>query len=252
MIVIDIKEWRPVIYRDIKPDMYMVSNFGDLYNRKTKKHLHPWKGKNGYRYGSLMTTSGTVKHVGIHVLVAEMFIAKPTHDSPIVPNHLDFNRENNYVGNLEWTTYAENNRWNFIHGHIAYGEDSAAAKTTDKVVHEICRLLESGHSNQEIINMLNLEPRSYGSALVTAIRTGKRWKHISSKYDIKVKNSLRKTDSVLVDQICKLLERGYSVRDMRQVLGISNTNEEKARFKKLVWFIRTRQCYKDISCKYAW
>lgn len=35
--------WRVVKYRDIKDDMYAVSNYDGLQNIKTGKMLHPWR-----------------------------------------------------------------------------------------------------------------------------------------------------------------------------------------------------------------
>lgn len=38
--------WKIIDYKNIKSDMYSVSNYGNIKNIKTDQMLHPWKGKN--------------------------------------------------------------------------------------------------------------------------------------------------------------------------------------------------------------
>lgn len=248
--------WKVIDYKNIKSDMYSVSNYGNIKNIKTNQMLNPWKGKNGYLYVSLMTTDNTVFKISMHVLVAIYFVKIPKRlaklNEPLVPNHDDFDRTNNYYKNLTWMTYAMNNEWNRIHDHWKIGENAPNAKIDDDQVHRICKLMESGYLNKDIVKLLGLPKNNYTKSLLTRIRTGKEWKSISSQYNIINKNTLRKNDDKFVDDICKLIEKGYAVRDMRKILEISDSTEDKQRFKKLVWAIRKRKSYRDISEKYSW
>ena len=61
---------------------------------------------NGYAYVSLRK-NGKRKHFYVHRLVAEVFLGKPGNNGSVV-DHLDHNRRNNAVGNLEWVTQKEN------------------------------------------------------------------------------------------------------------------------------------------------
>ena len=257
MIITEDKEkWVKIKYSKIKPNMYSISSHGNVYNNFTMKYLHPWKNNNGYLYVSLMCTDNTVMRVGVHNLVAMNFVQIPkcliNLKEPIVPNHNDFNRENNHYKNLQWMTYAMNNEWNRIHGHYKCCEDAPNSRVSNETVHMICKLMVDGFSNKDIRKILNMENTTYYNALLTRIRTGREWKEIVDKYQIEVKNTLRKNSNEFVESICKLLEQGYEIKDMRKILNIPDTQEDKDRFKKLVWFIRTRKCYKDISCNYKW
>lgn len=61
---------------------------------------------NGYAYVSLRDNGKRVNYY-VHRLVAETFIGKPEESNSVV-DHLDHDRRNNAVGNLEWVTQKEN------------------------------------------------------------------------------------------------------------------------------------------------
>lgn len=85
---------------------YLIYNDGKVYSTHTKKFL---KGDNvaGYLQYTL-SIEGREKKYKAHRLVAMMFIPNP-HDYPVV-NHIDGNKLNNNVENLEWCTYYHNNK----------------------------------------------------------------------------------------------------------------------------------------------
>lgn len=89
------------IYNDIDLTKYKISNFGTILNKK------------GFRIQTLLTYDGyevtTLKNCFIrcHRLVAKQFLPYPLPEQNMV-NHIDENKSNNYVGNLEWTTNSEN------------------------------------------------------------------------------------------------------------------------------------------------
>ena len=109
---------KPISDEEFKPvcgfeRCYMVSNYGNLIS------LHPEHygeyldfggvGKDGTGYKSIMLYDGEHrKSMSLHRLVALAFIPNPE-NKPTV-NHIDGNKLNCYVGNLEWATYAENNQ----------------------------------------------------------------------------------------------------------------------------------------------
>ena len=94
-------------------------------------------GKFGYWYCHL-SISGKRKTVKAHVLVAQMFIGeRPSPKHQI--NHIDGNKDNNHVSNLEYCTPSENIRHSYSMGlQIPYkGCDHHQSKLTVEEVEEI-------------------------------------------------------------------------------------------------------------------
>lgn len=236
--------------------MYSISNYGNIKNILTGNMLHPWKCKNGYLYATLMTKDKTAKSIGVHILVAEHFCEKPKElllmNEKLVPNHDDFNKENNYYKNLTWMTYAMNNEWNIKHGHVKEADKAPNSKVKNELVEKICELMSEGYLNKEIMNILDIERNAYSISLLTRIRNGTQWKSISSKYNITNRNTLRKYDDDFIKSVCELIEHGFTLPEMREKLRIDENSKSKEKFRKLVWGLRNRTTYKYISKDYTW
>lgn len=73
---------------------------------KVKEKITQGTINGGYRRICL-TKNKVEKHKHIHKLVAEAFIPNPNNYSYV--NHIDGNKQNNYIDNLEWCTLYQNN-----------------------------------------------------------------------------------------------------------------------------------------------
>lgn len=87
---------------------YEISNTGRIYTTKRFKHrkeLTPYCKPNGYLQIKL-SNDGVKHHEYIHRLVAQAFLPNP--DNLPEVNHIDGNKLNNNVENLEWCSRLDN------------------------------------------------------------------------------------------------------------------------------------------------
>ena len=104
-------EWRLVDKPGKKTvkGFYYISNNGDFYSTFTKRLLKPQKCHKGYLYVEI----GRKKYK-VHRLVAEYFIPNPKNLPQV--NHIDCDKTNNNVNNLEWVTNRQNYEWSLKNG----------------------------------------------------------------------------------------------------------------------------------------
>jgi uncharacterized protein YjiS (DUF1127 family) len=133
------------IWKDIKgfEGKYQVSNIGRVrsldrvsqefrYGKKVPINLKgkilkgsKRKDKSGYKTVSL----GAKKVREIHRLVAEHFLDKPNYKCEV--NHIDFDKYNNCVSNLQWVTRRSNLIHNILH------KRHSTVKLTPEIIKEI-------------------------------------------------------------------------------------------------------------------
>ena len=115
-------------------DNYAISNLGEVlsYKRGYWKRLKPYLGKNGYCYVNL-SNEAKVTHKYIHRLVAEAFLENP--ERKTVVNHIDGDKSNNNVENLEWVTFQENSKHAFDTGLVTFeGRHLGAAASSTPII----------------------------------------------------------------------------------------------------------------------
>lgn len=94
--------WKDVVGYE---GLYKVSEYGEIYGLKSKKILKQQETHRGYLCVNLYKNS-KMKSIVVHRLVAIAFLPNPK-DKPEV-NHIDGNKQNNNLDNLEWSTRSEN------------------------------------------------------------------------------------------------------------------------------------------------
>lgn len=148
---------------------YLVSIDGkEIYNPKTGYKLNPTPlPNNGYlKIGTYICSSGSV-----HTLVYEAYHSKLVPQGMQI-NHIDGNKQNNHIDNLELVTPQENTRHAYGTGLAKGmpGESNSRSKISNKDLEKIVKMLLDGKCNSCIANEFGLHDR-----YVSLIRGRKRW-----------------------------------------------------------------------------
>lgn len=116
------EQWLPIKGYE---GLYEVSNTGKikaLYRRVDKgkchrtwdEHLLKYALDNRGYFRTNLSKDGVNKTVKVHRVVAQTFIPNPEEKSTV--NHIDGNKQNNHVDNLEWATLSEQQKHAYSKG----------------------------------------------------------------------------------------------------------------------------------------
>lgn len=106
--------------------MYLITEDGNVYSLFRKRYLSPANNGIGYLFVRLRK-EGRFYTKYLHRLVAENFIPNPNNLPQV--NHIDCNKSNCNISNLEWVTEKENMKHAVINGRLKnrYGRKNPLA-----------------------------------------------------------------------------------------------------------------------------
>ena len=111
------EQWRQIIL-DGEKYGYEVSDLGNVRNAKTKKILKQRDNGHGYLFVDLWK-NGDGKQMYIHRLVCLMFVENDDPEHKIQVNHINEDKSNNTVENLEWCTASYNTNYGTRNERVA-------------------------------------------------------------------------------------------------------------------------------------
>lgn len=176
VINLDGEVWKDVVGYE---GFYMVSNFGrikSLYRQYKRKSVLVTTferlmklGINDY-YIFKTASTGVLKTITVHRAIAQCFIPNP--DNKPCVNHIDGNKLNNSIENLEWVTFKENTIHGVENGLIKIcGESNHFAKLVESQVIEI---YTSKETTRELAKRYSVNDET-----IRKIRVGINWKQIT-------------------------------------------------------------------------
>lgn len=128
-------------------DLYDVSIDGIVTNRRTGLKKKPFVSDKGY-YKVQLIVCGKKRNVRVHRLVAFKYLSNPHGYSAI--NHIDGNKLNNSISNLEWCTNSHNILHGIETGLIGVGECKVNAKMSREDVLEARLRRDKGEGYRSI------------------------------------------------------------------------------------------------------
>lgn len=162
---------------------YFITESGDIYSNRRK-----WKGlckkasyiRNGYETTNLRKYRSKSESFSVHRLVANHFLENPEKKPQV--NHIDGNKLNNNISNLEWVTAKENHTHAIENGlACSVGERNKSSKVDWAIVLTIRTIPYSKSATNHNKNLKN----SHISALygityssIWRIRKGLSWSHL--------------------------------------------------------------------------
>jgi hypothetical protein len=129
-----------------------ISNTGRVKRISTGTIYSVWKNKWGYNMIS-MSVNGKNRHYQVHRLVTQTFLGM----SDLNVNHIDFNKSNNCLDNLEYMTQKEN---------INYSKNNMRLSQTQKgkinyrIANEIRHRYKNGEKQVKLALEFNISPRT--------------------------------------------------------------------------------------------
>lgn len=163
---------------DLKYDYYANDN-GSIYSAISNKTLSYQLDKDGYAKVQLSSTDGKRHRYSVHRLILENFQPVENMDKLQI-NHIDGNKLNNKLKNLEWCDSSYNNAHAYKIGlKNQTGDKNNASKLTEKEVLEIIDLLLSKQfTYKEIAFKYGVHEETIG-----AIKRKKNWKYLTENID---------------------------------------------------------------------
>lgn len=137
------------------------------------KLMKPYTNRYGYKM-IVLTRLGKKRHQSIHQLVGKAFIENP--ESLETINHKDGNKLNNFVDNLEWSSFCDNHKHAISIGLIdSKGERNPKSKLTKTEVAEILYI----HKTEGVLQKDLAKMFCVHVSTIQRILSGKSWNHIS-------------------------------------------------------------------------
>lgn len=224
----DKKEWFPVRLDGVTYGKYAVNKLGEIYSFISNRQLSRSIAKNGYRMVTLHDHNNP-KNAYVHRIVADTFI--PITEDDIknkrnMINHIDGDKTNNDIDNLERVNCLENNR----HAH-ANGLISKKQKLYLSIKPNIIHDLKYGNMTYADIERKYSDYGISSSQIITYAKENDCYRRANNTYDPKYK------------QLALELSDKYPNKPLREIAKMVNDQSDVVVMHRTIidWIRRYRK-----------
>ncbi len=221
---------------------YVIKSNGEIYSLYKNITMNQvLQERIGYYRIQLKADDGTKNTLLVHRLVALAFIPNPENKPEV--NHIDGNKLNNDVSNLEWTTKHENMK----HAHLLKLRDNNGTGNprnllTEKEVLDIYDKLLDGARVSDLATSYNVSRPT-----ISDIKAKRNWQELLSDLpDIRHNAKQESLSENTVRWICSELQQGTRVCDILKKSRNKNITEYQ------IFNIKRKRTFLYISCNYSW
>jgi hypothetical protein len=212
---------------------YSISNMGEIENKKTGKMTK----------GSLDKISGYMRTVinkkskGVHQIVAETFLENPQNKQTV--NHINKNRKDNRLANLEWATYAENNShknensikkyYNHNNGRTVLRinkENNTVIEKYETIMLASKWILETIYKQDTKNKDINKELRTLSSSLSQKIKRSEN-NYFGYNFVWKFEEDRQNSENEIWKPITNFEKKGYCISNFGRIKTPNNKIKEK-------------------------
>ena len=249
----DIEQWYPLNYPGIVKNRYLISTYGRVYSKYSKKILTPFTINSGYQSVHLSVDGelGKTRNVTVHRLMAYTFANPPENFKELEVNHINGNKMANTYTNVEWVTESENMQHAIKNNLAKTGDQLHQSLISNETAIEIAKRLQAGMHYKDILREVGLPITNQYLAMVDNIKNRRSYRYVCESFNFD-DHSGKTYPISTVHQICDLIAKDTSISKICEIiLGRKYQGSIKDKqFYEYIRLIKTKKTFRNISDQY--